>query len=569
MRGCWSGASASPRDSNATPTDSVLDELQKRGDAVMDDALAWIDEVRAQRFFAWVHLFDPHLPYDPPEPFRSRFADRSLPGRGRLHGRARGADRLPPARERASRAHARGRDRRPRGEPGRARGGEPRLLRLRRDGGRPLDRPHALGPARQEANPGVARGRLPHRPRSRGPGSREPGIDGQSPRSRPPRPRAGLSGTSPTRRASTRGFHYGWHELRALRDGACKLVDAPRVELYDLARDPGEKENLARAEGPHRRGDEGRPPAKACRQTIPPRRRHGPPSTRRRSSAWPPSATWGAPSPRTPKTALADPKDKIAVFGRITAAKEADEAGRRDEAIARMRAVVEEEPDILDAHLTLGGWLLKSGRPEEAIVPSEDAPSSLKPDDEMAVMQLVAAGRARGRHEEVARRPRALRQSTGEESRQTRTPGTSSPSLRLEMGRTAEAESALRRSLEADLAIRRRPRRARRARPGASASSPPAEAELRRGPRRRPGGPHRPLQPRAREERAEGKASEAEALYRAELADNPAARARALQPRAPAEGAGRPRGIPRRAAARSGGGAAARGPATSCSPTKR
>ena len=55
----------------------ALDQLQKRGDAVVDDALAWIDEVRARQFFAWVHLFDPHLPYDPPEPFRTRFpADR-------------------------------------------------------------------------------------------------------------------------------------------------------------------------------------------------------------------------------------------------------------------------------------------------------------------------------------------------------------------------------------------------------------------------------------------------------------------------------------------------------------
>ena len=31
-------------------------------------------------FFLWVHYFDPHLPYVPPEPFRERFADRLYDG---------------------------------------------------------------------------------------------------------------------------------------------------------------------------------------------------------------------------------------------------------------------------------------------------------------------------------------------------------------------------------------------------------------------------------------------------------------------------------------------------------
>ena len=31
-------------------------------------------------FFAWVHLFDPHAPYDPPEPFRTRYASNLYDG---------------------------------------------------------------------------------------------------------------------------------------------------------------------------------------------------------------------------------------------------------------------------------------------------------------------------------------------------------------------------------------------------------------------------------------------------------------------------------------------------------
>jgi arylsulfatase A-like enzyme len=49
-----------------------LGTVQKPGDQVMDEALAWLDSVRAGRFFAWVHLYDPHTPYAPPEPYLSR-----------------------------------------------------------------------------------------------------------------------------------------------------------------------------------------------------------------------------------------------------------------------------------------------------------------------------------------------------------------------------------------------------------------------------------------------------------------------------------------------------------------
>ncbi|MEO6213707.1 MAG: sulfatase, partial [Vicinamibacterales bacterium] len=46
------------------------------GDEVIADAIRWIDGVHDDsRFFVWAHLYDPHRPYDPPEPFRSRYSD--------------------------------------------------------------------------------------------------------------------------------------------------------------------------------------------------------------------------------------------------------------------------------------------------------------------------------------------------------------------------------------------------------------------------------------------------------------------------------------------------------------
>jgi choline-sulfatase len=49
---------------------------QRRADGVIADAIKWLDEVDHSKFLLWVHLYDPHLPYDPPEPFRSRYFDQ-------------------------------------------------------------------------------------------------------------------------------------------------------------------------------------------------------------------------------------------------------------------------------------------------------------------------------------------------------------------------------------------------------------------------------------------------------------------------------------------------------------
>jgi arylsulfatase A-like enzyme len=50
------------------------DELgRKRAGEVTEAALKWIDSDRDKPFFAFLNYFDVHDPYDPPEPFRSKF----------------------------------------------------------------------------------------------------------------------------------------------------------------------------------------------------------------------------------------------------------------------------------------------------------------------------------------------------------------------------------------------------------------------------------------------------------------------------------------------------------------
>lgn len=50
-------------------------------------ALRWLDGHQSERFFLFVHYFDPHLTYNPPQPFRRRFADpQDADGQGYVFG---------------------------------------------------------------------------------------------------------------------------------------------------------------------------------------------------------------------------------------------------------------------------------------------------------------------------------------------------------------------------------------------------------------------------------------------------------------------------------------------------
>src|SRR2546428_8183088 len=56
------------------------DSLERRAEETVNHSLAWLDAHHSQSFFLWIHLYDPHAPYDPPEPFKSRFRTRPYDG---------------------------------------------------------------------------------------------------------------------------------------------------------------------------------------------------------------------------------------------------------------------------------------------------------------------------------------------------------------------------------------------------------------------------------------------------------------------------------------------------------
>src|SRR5262245_45652736 len=54
--------------------------VERRGDEVVTRALGWVTAQTRQPFFLWVHLFDPHDPYDPPGDLKRRFASAPYDG---------------------------------------------------------------------------------------------------------------------------------------------------------------------------------------------------------------------------------------------------------------------------------------------------------------------------------------------------------------------------------------------------------------------------------------------------------------------------------------------------------
>ncbi len=53
---------------------------ERKAEQVYDACLPWLDKLKDEPFFCWVHFFDPHLPYNPPSPYREEFKDRLYDG---------------------------------------------------------------------------------------------------------------------------------------------------------------------------------------------------------------------------------------------------------------------------------------------------------------------------------------------------------------------------------------------------------------------------------------------------------------------------------------------------------
>jgi arylsulfatase A-like enzyme/Tfp pilus assembly protein PilF len=342
--------------------------VQRRGDDTVARVEQWLDarspEVRARRTALWVHLYDPHDPYEPPEPFASEFADRPYDGEvawtdtllGRLraslearqlwdnalvvvtadHGEALG--------EHDETGHGyftyettlkvplvmRG--------PGLAANatvnGTVRLVDLAPTvlsllGAAPLGETTGVDLSAHLAPGGPAIARMTYA------------------------------------ESLTPLLQYQWSDLRVMRDGAWKYILAPRPELYDLAADPGETHDLASTQT--------ETAARLLRVE------------RNRASSKPAAApslsadvlqklgALGYVSPGAPRNTVAqgaDPKDKIDEFRTLSGLMREGltllRQKRYAESASRFERLKKSGSDTFQVHFYLGRAQLGLGRAKEA-----------------------------------------------------------------------------------------------------------------------------------------------------------------------------------------------------------
>jgi choline-sulfatase len=222
-------------------------ELERRGDRTADAAAGWLTRAAQDRrpFFAWVHLYDPHDPYDPPAPYDGfaspydgeiSFVDEQV---GILVDRLDALSLASATIVAVAGDHGESLD-----EHGEATHGlfvyEAAMrvpVVLWRPGALPSGRrvtplvrqidiaPTLLALAGQSALAG-AHGQ-----------SLVPLIDGKG----------AAPGSAYTETYFPRLF-MNWSALRSIQDDRWKFIDAPVPELYDLVNDPGERANLASRE---------------------------------------------------------------------------------------------------------------------------------------------------------------------------------------------------------------------------------------------------------------------------------------------------------------------------------
>jgi arylsulfatase A-like enzyme/Tfp pilus assembly protein PilF len=372
-----------------------LGDVARRADEVLANAMPWLESHAGSRFFAWLHFYDAHSPYDPPEPFKSQFRERRYAGEiafvdhqvGRLLRWLDTKDLADNTIVVAIGDHGESLNQHGEGTHGlfiyEATMRVPFIVRAPVDGTRgrrvkSVVRAEDVMPTildllgRQV--PTAVQGR-----------SLRPLMTGET-------TDLNLDAYSESLYARN---HYGWSELRALRSGRFKFIATTKPELYDLERDPEETANLYGERRPladrmaaelEKIGAEDAA-AKSEPSAVDP-------ETRERLAALGYIGSFVHTS-RQEGGALPDPKDKIDIFNLMTAAQESNGKENAESAIERLSRVVAMDANILDAWIMLGNEYFRKRDFRQALEQYKRA-LAIRPDYDLATINLAGAYRALG-----------------------------------------------------------------------------------------------------------------------------------------------------------------------------
>jgi arylsulfatase A-like enzyme/Flp pilus assembly protein TadD len=358
----------------AQHADEALGGIQRSGAETEAVAEKWIGERSAQPFLFFLHLYEPHAPYDAPEPYRTRFKpyDAEIAWADAIVGRF--LDSL-----------------KRRGIYDRA------LVIFLSDHGEGLgdhgEDEHGIFLYREAIQVPLMI-KLPASKR----GSRIAGAVGlkdvmpaileQLHIPLPPglKSQPLLANGAPSRAIYSETFyprlHFGWSDLHSLTDGRKHYIEAPRPELFDLGSDPGETTNLVSSD---------RRSAFAMKEAIAPLLKDAaapqaiPPEEAAKLAAL---GYIGGGAETVAGEALPDPKDKRETFRALRSAFSLFRAGKNAEALVGFRQILRENPRMTDLWDVTSKAQWRLGHAEEAIAAAKEG---LKTNPRSFVLALTVA----------------------------------------------------------------------------------------------------------------------------------------------------------------------------------
>jgi arylsulfatase A-like enzyme/Flp pilus assembly protein TadD len=212
-------------------------------------------------------------------------------------------------------------------------------------------------------------------------------------------------------------YHFGWSELTALTDDRYRYIKAPREELYDLQRDAREQNNIADDRVQARQAMRGALDKIAASATI-----QAPAEVtaeaRERLQALGYVGTQSEVTTAAGES-LPDPKDKREILERYRTA--VDLAGERQwpQAIAMLHQILRDEPEMADVWAQLAAFAIRIERFDQAI----DAYKhyvALKPSEPQAYLGAAAAMLRLRKYADAREHAELAAQVAGEKDTRTR-----------------------------------------------------------------------------------------------------------------------------------------------------
>jgi arylsulfatase A-like enzyme/Flp pilus assembly protein TadD len=336
--------------------ESNLDEMERPGNAVADVALDWLGKNYRKKFFLWMHLYDPHYPYRPPPPYSEEYKDRLYDGEIAFDDAQVG-----------------------------------RLIRFLKDRGLYRntlivlsgDHGESLGEHGEKTHGFFIYNATLHVPvilHLPGHGSTKSVPNLISLADLMPTvlqilkvavpsqvqghnllplmmPRKDDEAQSLYAETFLPRLHFNWSELRSVETENYHFIDAPKPELYDLAKDPGETQNLfpqkkavaeemrARLAALIRQYSAGQELAEKTGLD---------PALMERLKSLGYAGFSGGGSPTITGRALPDPKDRIQVYELFSDAMADSQHGHYPESTEKLNAALKTEPDSVPAYYLLG-----------------------------------------------------------------------------------------------------------------------------------------------------------------------------------------------------------------------